>query len=290
VRTITNLTITPVGVSPIVFDNTNFILTSVKGLEMPKVRLPRFDLPGSSGAFISNALYSERSLQIKGVVNAADGSRITYLNNRTALINAVAYQYTLAGAPQPVTITIALENGQIVTTSGYVDTPLAMGFSEDQVDYEEFQLSFVCPDPNLYGTVAISGTVGLPVGGGTAIPTAIPISLAPSSGGSITLTNIGSVEAFPTITLTAPLTNPYITNQRTGGFLKISYTLEVGDAPLVINCQSQTITQGINTLDGILSQDSTFWGLLPGQNTIGFSASAGSGTASLALLPVFLGV
>jgi hypothetical protein len=60
VRTITNLTITPAGVSPIVFDDANFILTSLKGLEMPKVRLPRFDLPGSSGAFISNALYSER--------------------------------------------------------------------------------------------------------------------------------------------------------------------------------------------------------------------------------------
>jgi hypothetical protein len=289
-RTITSLTITPSGVNPIVFDGTNFILSSVKGLESPKVRLPRFDLPGSSGAFISNALYSERSLQLQGYVNAPDGSRVTYLNNRTALINALSYQYSLAGTPQPVLLTIGLENGQLVQTSGYVDTPLAMAFSEDSVDYEAFHLSLVCPDPNLYGTVAITGQVGLPVGGGAAIPTAIPISLAAGSGGALTLTNIGSQPTSPTITLTAPLTNPYITNQRTGAFLKFNYTINIGDAPVVVNCATQTITQGANTLTGVISQDSTFWSLLPGQNTIGFSASAGSGTATVTFNPVFIGV
>lgn len=275
---------------PINFDGVNFILTEVKGLEHPTVRLPRYNLPGSSGAYISNALYGERRIAIKGVVNAPDNSIDTYLANRSKLINCLAIARDSSGNLQPQTITITLQNGDILTTTGYIDTPLQMGFSPDQVGFEEFQITFVAPDPNLYSSTSLSGTAQLPVGGGTAIPTAIPISLAPSSGGSVTLINSGSTTSYPLITLNGPLTNPYITNQRTGQFLKISYTINVGDLPVIINCSTQTITQGTNNKTGIQSSDSSFWGILSGTNVIGFSATGGSGDCTVSFNPTFIGV
>jgi len=288
-RLITALSVQSFNGTNVAFDGKNFILESVDGLAFPVLRLPRYNLPGSSGAFISNALYGERAIKLKGIVNAPDGSRLTYLTNRTTLINSLAYQTDNSGAIQPQTLTLTLENGLILTTTGYIDT-FRMGFSEDQMDYEEFQLTFVCPDPLLYASNTISGVVSLPVGGGTAIPTAIPISLGASSGGQFVLTNTGSAPAFPVITLTGPLTNPYLTNLRTGAFLKFNYTIGTGDPPVVINCQTQAITQGANVKNGIQSQDSTFWDLLSGPNTIGFSAAGGSGTASVSFQPSFLGV
>ena len=225
-RTITGLTISSNG-GTVTFDNSNFILVEVNGLESPVVRLPRYNLPGSSGAYISNALYGERPLKIKGIVNAPDGSRATLLTNRTTLINTLAFQRDADNNLQPQTVTITLENGQVLTTQGYVDNAVSMGFSPDQVDHEDFLITMVCPDPNLYSTTQASATVSLPIGGGTTIPTAIPISLAPSSGGSVVITNAGSTTTYPTITLSAPLTNPYLTNRRTGEFLQLSLTMNV---------------------------------------------------------------
>jgi len=282
--------ITALQIDDLIFDNTNFILTEVTGLESPSVRLPRYNLPGASGAYISNALYGERPIRIKGVVNAPDGTRATYLANRTTLINNLAYKRDENNFIVPQLMTITLENGQILTTSVYVDTPLQMGFSSDKVDYEDFQISFVAADPFLYSSSAITGSASPPIGGGAAIPTAIPISLAPSAGGSVVIDNIGSQTAYPIITLNAPLVNPYVTNRTTGKFIKLSKTINVGGLPVIINCAAQTIYQGADDITGIQSQDSTFWSLVTGNNTIGFSATSGTGTADVSFYPTFTGV
>jgi hypothetical protein len=287
---ITGLTISSPTANTLTFDNSNFILSEIKGLESPLVRLPRFNLPGASGAFISNALYGERAIKIKGVVNAPDNKVSTYLANRTTLINALAYSRDNSGVLQPQTLMITLSNGQVLTTDIYVDTPLAMGFSEDTLGWEDFLVTMVAADPFLYSATVSSTLISLPVGGGTAIPTAIPISLAPSSGGNAVINNIGSTASFPIITLTAPLTNPYVTNIRTGEFLSFNYTISIGDADLIIDCANQTIMQGANDKSGIQSYDSTFWSILSGANTIAFSASGGSGNVTISYFPTFLGI
>jgi len=289
-RTISSMSIASYNADPLVFDNSNFVLVNVSGLESPTVRLPRFNLPGTSGAFISNALYGERAIKIKGVVNAPDGSRITYLSNRTKLINAIAFARDNSDVLHPNILNITLENGQQFAINCYVDTPVAMGFTEDQTDYEEFLITLVSPDATITSSVESSYSISLPIGGGTTIPTVIPISLAPSSGGVTVVNNIGSAKVYPIITLTADLTNPYINNQTTGEFMKINYVLSIGDDPLVIDCGAQTITQGASDVTGIQSIDSQFWGLLSGNNTIGFSAAAGSGTANVAFYPAFFGI
>lgn len=282
--------ITSLQVDDLVFDNTNFILVSIKGLETPTTRLSRFPLPGTSGAFVSNALYGERAIQITGVVNAPDGLRSTYMANRTTLINNLAYKRDSNNNIVPQLMTITLEGGQVLTSEVYVDTPLQMAFTQDKTDYEDFQISFICPDPLLYSIIETSGSVNPPIGGGVAIPLAVPASLAPSSGGSLTIINSGSQVVYPIITLVAPLTNPYIANLTTGYFISLNKTISVGDEPVIIDCGAQTITQGLNDITGVQTVSSNFWSIAVGTNNIGFSAAAGAGNCSVAFYPAFLGV
>jgi hypothetical protein len=375
-------TITGLQIGSLIFDGSNYIPRTVSGLEMPKTRLPRYNLPGASGAYISNALYGERLVQIKGYVHAPDGKRTTLLANRTTLINSLAYQYDSNGLPLPTTVIFTLENGQVLTMNAYMsdNMPLQLNFSEDQVDYEDFLITLISPNYTLASQTAINGTVNLPVSGPTTgiggvlqtvgtgqhdltsggvftdvvghtytilihtdgshfqfkvdsgaysadiaitgsaqtlangvtvtfghtsgytvtdtftivatygIYTAIPLSLASSSGGSLVINNIGSANAFPIITLTSVLNTPYIANQTTGGFLRINRTINLGDSNIIINCANQTVFQGVNNITGAQSFDSTFWSLVTGNNTIAFSAAGGTGNATISFYPVFLGV
>ena len=64
--------ITALSIDTLVFDNQNFVLQDVKGLESPALRLPRYNQPAGNGANISNALFGERPIAIKGMVIVPD--------------------------------------------------------------------------------------------------------------------------------------------------------------------------------------------------------------------------
>ena len=289
--------ITALSIGNLAFDNRNFVLQEVKGLESPMLRLPRYNLPAQSGAAISNALYGERAISIKGMVITPDGtpaslSQLVYLTNRSTLINALSYQRDISGNLIPQTMTVTLANGITVTCQVFQDKPLQLAFSQGQPDFEDFQITLVAPDPNLYSATVTSANVGLAVGGGTAVPTHMPISLASSSGGQITVNNNGANTAYPIITLTGPLTNPFIANLTTNQFMQLNMTIGGTASPVVINMTPgvQTILQGTSDVSANKTLNSTFWGLLAGSNSIGFSASAGSGTANASFFPSYSGV
>lgn len=289
--------ITALSIDTLVFDNQNFVLEEVKGLESPMLRLPRYNLPAQPGAAISNALYGERAISIKGYVIVPDNTphsqaQILYLTNRSTLINALSYKRDANSNIIAQTMTVSFINGLSVTAQVFQDKPLQMGFSEGQPDFEQFQLTLVAPDPNLYSINITSVNVGLAVGGGTHVPTPMPISLASSSGGQITVNNGGTNTAYPTITLTGPLTNPFIANLTTNQFTQLNMSIAATDPPVIMNMTPgiQTITQNNNDVSANKTLNSTFWGLLKGNNSIGFSASAGSGTANISFYPSYSGV
>lgn len=295
--------ITALSIDTLVFDNRNFVLQDIKGLESPTLRLPRYNLPGQSGAAISNALYGERAISIKGMVITPDGtqaglSQALYLTNRNTLINALSYKTDINGNLLPQVMTVTFTNGLSVSCQVFQDKPLQMGFSEGQPDFEEFQLTLVAPDPNLYSTIVNSTNIGLAVGGGTRVPTNLPspqsfvLSLAPSSGGQAAINNVGANVAYPTITLTGPLTNPFIANLTTNQFMQLNMSIGATDPPIIINMNPgiQTILQNNADVSANKTLSSSFWGLFKGTNVIGFSASAGTGTANVSFFPSFSGV
>lgn len=282
--------ITALSIDGFSFDSSNFILAEIQGIEFPTVRLPRFNLPGSSGGFISNALYGERSIRIKGYINAPDGKSATFMNNRTTFINTFAYKRDIYNNLLPQILTMTTSNGQTLTTSVYVDGAISAPFPADQIEWVEFLITLVAPDPNLYSTVQSVTTINLAAGGGMAVPAAVPFNISAGSGGSGVLNNTGGNIVYPTITLTAPLNTPFLTNFNTNLFLKLNTNLIVGQNPLVINCAAQTITQGANDVTSIKSIDSNYFYLMSGNNNIGFSAASGSGQASISFYPNYLGI
>ena len=285
-----NALITSVVIDSLIFDGTNYSISNLSGLESPTVRLPRYNLPGTDGAFVSNALYGERAIKITGTINAPDSDPLTYLANRTTLINALNFKRDIDNNIVPQLMTITMANGQVLTTQVYVDNPVQMAFSSDKTDYEDFIVTFVAADCNLYGINKNTSTLTYPIEGGTTVPTAIPLSLGSSSGGSIIINNTGSTTTYPIITINAPVINPYIINLTTNKFMQILYTLSEGSEPLVVDCNTNTIFQGSNDITGIQTQNSTFWGLNSGNNTINYSGTSGSGSISLDYYFSFIGV
>lgn len=282
-----NNIITALSIDDLVFDNTNFVLQEIQGLEMPIVRLPRYNLPGQSGAFISNALYGERSIKIKGLVNVNTNNMTTFLSNRRTVIDNLGFQYDINNRPVARTMTIALIDGRILTTDIFIDTPLQMKFSENQVGYEDFLITAIAPDFRLY-LETIMDTIPFPVIGGVPIPTPIPMSFSYTSGGILTVDNIGVVDVFPIITFHAPLNIPYIINFTSGEFIELNYNVTGDD--VIIDCQNQTITQGGVDITGVQTSDSVFFTILQGLNDLGFNAIGGSGDCDISFTPAFLGI
>lgn len=287
--------LTGLSIDSLVFDNQNFILQEIHGIESPTLRLPRYNLPGANGTAVSNALFAERAISIKGYVNAPDGTpsslaQSVYLANRRTLINSVAYKRDVNGNLFSQLMTITLMDGTQVTCNVFLDKPLQMGFSIGNTSYEEFQLTFIAPDPNLYSTIQNVTNIGLAVGGGVAVPTAVPLSLASSSGGQAIITNVGTNVAFPVITLVGPLTNPFIANLTTNQYMQLNMVINATDAPVIINMGAPSIMQNGGDISANRTTFSTYWGLFGGNNTIGFSASAGSGTATVGFYPSYAGI
>lgn len=102
--------------------------------------------------------------------------------------------------------------------------------------------------------------------------TSIPAGLAAGTGGSVTVTNSGQANVYPTITITAPIRNPTIYNSTTNTIINVEATSNTGDDSLVLD-----------------ANDYGFY-LAPGDNTVYFSAMGGTGTCTLSYYPPVIGV
>ena len=102
------------------------------------------------------------------------------------------------------------------------------------------------------------------------------------SGNIGTASNAGNTTTFPTITITGPCTNPVITNQGTGAYIGLSATL-AGNDVVVIDPDLRSITLNGSPARNLLTNGSTWWGLIPGSTTIGFIAPTYATGASLSL-------
>lgn len=115
--------------------------------------------------------------------------------------------------------------------------------------------------------------------------TADTTSSSIASGGSYIAANAGDVDAPVTASLWGPATAVTLTNVTTGRSLSATislpssvYSLEISTSPERIVVQRVNHTSGVvdNSI-GSLDATSTLWLLQPGNNTISFSATGGSG-------------
>lgn len=139
------------------------------------------------------------------------------------------------------------------------------------------QVTFFCPDPNIYNsntqtaTLAYTPPTGriynrvynLEYGGGSYIITT-------------TVTNTGWATTYPIITINGPIDNPYIGNSTESAALYFNCTLSSSDS-LVIDTYNKLITiNGNPARNTLISGSSEWFALPPGNNEYYLSGTVGS--------------
>lgn len=140
---------------------------------------------------------------------------------------------------------------------------------------------WTCPDGLLYDNTIISGSCGLPnPTSGATFPATFNLSFGASSGGTFSLNNTGAYTTAPYFTITGPVTNPVIQNQTTGQQIKLNITLAASDT-IGIDCQSGTVTlNGTANRNNTVDITTVFFGLTPGNNTIGYGSTDSTAVTS----------
>lgn len=142
----------------------------------------------------------------------------------------------------------------------------------------EFTIGLIAPDPRKYGTTQHVTTVNWAgVAGGVAPPLTPPFTLpAAPPQMVVTVTNAGSFETRPTITIAGPVTGPGITNLTTGQRLSWpTLTLGAGDY-LVVDLLAQAGYYNGSYRPADLG-GSAWFSCPPGATTIQMTGTAASG-------------
>lgn len=115
------------------------------------------------------------------------------------------------------------------------------------------------------------------------------VELGSHSGGIIVIDNDGDVEAPLTFEFAGPVTDPKILNETTGEYIELIYPLLLGETMRITTAFGQKTAVIIDELGAetsafqYLNLASTFFQLQRGENTLIFTASAGSDKAEITI-------
>lgn len=139
---------------------------------------------------------------------------------------------------------------------------------------------FFCPDPliydntlnelELYGTSAITGRTYNRV-----------YNMVYGTGGQTAnlCENIGWTNTYPVFTIKGPCINPQINDTNTGNVLSIVYSMQTSDT-LILDTNLRSVTlNGVNRRS-LLTNNSTWFSMTPGNNYYRFTAASGTGTGT----------
>jgi hypothetical protein len=268
--------------------NDFWLKSPVLGLDTPEYRLSINEKAGEDGGNASSAFYGPRLVTLEGYIRG--GSVALYEENRRAFASAFAINREANGTP-------VLTRFEFTTLSGaqyyFYGIPRRPVFSQTNIDYCDFMVSIVVPQPQLFSVDEVSsGQVLLPEPTGITFPLTFPITFGGVLGGTYAANNPGTMLSWPVITLRDSLTSPYILNATTGQVMQLNYTLLNGDV-VEINMLDKTIVlNGSANLLSTKSLDSEWWAMQPGNNVIIFASGGGSDTGTLEVTfnPAYVGV
>lgn len=183
----------------------------------PDIRSTLEALPGDDGGSDASPLYSPRVITLTGAAIAPDA---------TTMANArLGFSSTLE-AQRGGTLSCTDLTG--LTLSAFVRLSGPIRIAQNGINAFDFQLQLTAPDPRKYAT-PVETSVGLPASvGGLSFPVAFPADFGLSSGGSVTVTNAGTVRTWPVLRLAGPLVNPRVINPATGDELHVTATIPAG--------------------------------------------------------------
>lgn len=242
---------------------TQIAIVGADGFASPVIQNSMYYLSGGHGAKIPNSFWRERVIVLDLSIRGTSIS--DYKTQRDAVIKAFGLPRT--GISTMTLTTIDGRDLQVDVMLRNMTGP----FQPGEVSFGRLRVELLAPSPYLVEQSETETTVNLPTGAGTAIPTAIPLSLTFGGGVGQTITLTGNGLYFPTITITGPCTNPIIKNNTTGLQLQIEGVF-TGSDTIVIDMENETVVQNGST--NLLEEtDGDFWALLPGANVIIYSSA-----------------
>lgn len=226
----------------------------------PGLRSDIADLPGADGGNDAASLYSARQITLSGTacattVAAAAAARLAFASTLEA---------TRGGTLS------CTENGLTLSALVRLTGPVRLGIAG--ANAFDFQLQLTAPDPRKYAA-AVEQSVGLPTApSGLVFPVAFPANFGASSGGSIAVSNSGTVKTWPVIRITGPVVNPRISNPDTGDELRLAMTVEAGQHVDIDTAARTVLLQGTASRRSVTAVTGEWLPVAPGSGTLRFGA------------------
>lgn len=258
-----------------------YSFNKVEGLDMPPVRSADAVRPLDHGTYAGTEWYGGRTvrwtLDLEGLNDVDLQSRLTELQAalqvKTNGLLPLAYQ--LRGQKKR----LIFVKPRRLSWTGDADM---FALAAPTIIFEVY-----APDPRLYDQTLLAASGGLPqdVGGAT-FPLAFPVTFTISAGtpGVFVANNLGRFPTRPVAVIRGPVDDPIIENVTTGHRIRLfGLTLTSTDF-LVIDLDARTILlNGTASRYSLMTSDSTWWELVPGDNHIRFTAAAYQADALLTL-------
>ena len=244
--------------------------TEIDGLDLPDIRTSSGNYAGRNGGYIGGQFYSARSISLQGAVVSSD----------VATVEAVRQAFQSAIAGFDVTMTILTNAGaSYVIYAQLVDFDMP---TPRDLFHHDWKLELQAPDPTIYDNTsggALSASIARVVSGGYSYPVTYPVTYAAGTPPT-TVTNGGTIEVYPVVTLNNIMTNPVVANLTTNQLFGLSpLTTSVGDK-VVIDMLQHTVTLNGSSIFGLRTPSSEWWPLDVGSNTISLTTSSGSDTVT----------
>lgn len=250
------------------YDGGNFIITGVTGLGAADIRSSSFLFSGRSGGMVTDQLYGFRQIAITGKIGNNTMTRAQHKIDRAALQNAMPI-----GATFPIEIT--LFNGETYATEVSL-TDLKLEYNQRGY-MSDFLIQLTAGDPYFYSTDGgdeQSALVTRVTQGGYVTPYDLPVNWASGSGPTV-VTNDGETLYFPRVELHDEAANPVIINQTTGERFQLDINLVDGDV-VIIDMFKRTVKLNGASIIGNKTEDSIWWALQPGPNSIMLDSDSAS--------------
>lgn len=248
-----------------------YVNGEIDGLELPSIRSSTGNYAGRSGGYVGAQLFSPRDVTLTGTVFSSDLSAMEQARKdlETAL------------ASLDVTMRIVTNAGNAyVIYCNLLDFKMPINRDMFQAD---FKIELFAGDINIYDDSsggALSVTVPREVSGGYTYPVVYPVVYAAGTGPT-TVTNNGSVEIFPVLTLTGVMTNPVMANLTADELVAINPIVTAPGDVVVIDMRARTATLNGSNIFAKVSGD--WWSLATGGNDISLTTSDGGDTVSAAV-------
>jgi hypothetical protein len=242
-------------------NGSHFIIQGVTGLGVADIRTSSFLFSGRSGGVVTDQLLGFRIITINGIIGENDGTPQQHAADRAALIAAL-----------PIGTTIPVYITNFAGETYRIDANV----TDAKVEYRQrgvtsdFLIQLTASDPLFYSTDGgdiQTATITLQAQtGGYVTPYDLPVDWAAGAAPS-TVLNSGNATVFPVIELHDESHNPIITNETTGETFALDISTADGDV-IVIDMANRTVTLNGSNIMGNRTDDSTWWGLTPGDNSI----------------------